>query len=301
VDQLRFDGRTVIVTGGARGIGRAHALLLASRGASVVVADHGGDIAGGGSSAQPADEVVAEITATGGAAIACFASVAEEQGAAKIVDTALERFGRIDAVVNNAGISDKHPFGELSNEQFRRMIDVHFLGTLYVTKAAWPHLVEAGYGRVVNTMSEGMLGAQELLTSYGAAKGGVWGLTRTLAAESAAHGILVNAVAPRALTRMSIDGAIAAAGGGEVPPEVQAIMDTMDPDLVSPTAAFLAHESCPINGEVLISGGGQVMRLVPVRTEGITSEHLTIEDVAEGLDAVMDTTGAKVTPIGAYA
>jgi hypothetical protein len=99
---------------------------------------------------------------------------------------------------------------------------------------------------------------------------------------------------------MSIDGAKANARGGEVDPQVQAIMDTMDPALVSPTAAFLAHESCPINGEVLISGGGQVIRLVPVRTTGITREELTIEDVAQGLDAIMDPTGAKVAPIGAY-
>jgi NAD(P)-dependent dehydrogenase (short-subunit alcohol dehydrogenase family) len=300
VDELRFDGRVVVVTGAGRGIGRCHALLLASRGANVVVADYGAEIDGSGSSWGPADEVVDEITGQGGNAIACYASVADEDGAATIVATALDRFGRIDAVVNNAGISDKHPFGELSNEQFRRMVDVHFLGTLYVTKAAWPHLVDAGYGRIVNTMSEGMLGAQDLLTSYGAAKGGVWGLTRTLAAESADLGIRVNAVAPRALTRMSIDGAKAAAGGGDVDPQVSAILARMDPALVSPTAAFLAHESCAINGEVLISGGGQVMRLVPVRTSGITREGLTIEDVAQNLDAIMDPTDARVAPIGAY-
>ena len=264
----------------------------------MVVADYGADIDGSGSSSGPADEVADEITQQGGTAIACYASVAEEEGAASIVAAAVDRFGRLDALVNNAGISDKHTFADLSNEQFRLMMSVHFFGTLYMTKAAWPHFVAAGSGRVVNTMSEGMLGAQDLLTSYGAAKGGVWGLTRTLAAECVDSDIRVNAVAPRALTRMSIDGAKAAAGGGDVDPQVSAIMATMDPDLVSPTAAYLAHESCAINGEVLISGGGQVMRLVPVRTSGITRERLTIEDVAEGLDAIMDPTGANVAPIG---
>jgi hypothetical protein len=301
MDELRFDGRVVVLTGSGRGIGRCHALLLASRGAQVVVADYGGEIDGSGSSTQPADDVVQEIEASGGTAVACHASVADEEGAASIIATALERFGHLDAVVNNAGISDKHLFGDLSNEQFRRMMSVHFFGTLYVTKAAWPHLVDAGYGRIVNTMSEGMLGAQDLLTSYGAAKGGVWGLTRTLAAESGELGIRVNAVAPRALTRMSVDGAKANARGGEVDPQVEAIMATMDPALVSPTAAFLAHESCELNGEVLIAGGGQVMRLAPVRTTGIAREGLSIEDVAQGIDEIMDMTNAKVAPIGAYA
>jgi NAD(P)-dependent dehydrogenase (short-subunit alcohol dehydrogenase family) len=153
MEQLRFDGRAAIVTGAGRGIGRAHALLLASRGAKVVVADYGGAVDGTGSSSGPAEEVAEEIRAAGGDAVACCASVAEEEGAALIVDTAMSSFGRLDIVVNNAGISDKHLFGDLTSEQFRRMMDVHFFGTLYVTKAAWPHLVEVGNGRIVNTIT----------------------------------------------------------------------------------------------------------------------------------------------------
>ena len=294
--ELRFDGRVVIVTGAGRGVGRSHALLLASRGAAVVVADYGGEIDGSGSSAQPALEVAHEVTAAGGTAVACYASVAEVQGAAEIVATAVEEFGRLDAVVNNAGISDKHEFADLSLEQFRRMMSVHFFGTLNMTQAAWPHFLAAGYGRFVNTMSEGSLGAQGQLTSYGAAKGAVWAFTRTLAAECVPFGIRANAVSPRANTRMAIDGAVAKARGGEVPPEVWTVMERMKPDLVSPVAAYLAHESCELNGEVIIAGGGDVARLCPTVTNGIRREGLTIEDVAGNVDAIMDTAGARARP-----
>ena len=297
--ELRFDGRVVVVTGGGRGIGRSHARLLASRGAQVVVADFGAELDGSGSSAQPAQEVVKEIEAAGGQAVMCHASVAEEAGAASIIQTALEHFGRLDAVINNAGISDMHLFEDLSLEQFRRMIDVHYLGTVLVTKFAWPHFVEAGYGRIVNTTSEGILGAQPLLTSYGAAKGAVWALTRNLAAEGAERGILANAVCPRALTRMSKQGEKVKAER-EPDPEVDSILARMNPDLVAPAAAYLAHESCTVNGEVLVAGGGDVFRLTPIVTRGISQESLTVEDVAEHIDAIMNIDDARVPPIGAY-
>jgi NAD(P)-dependent dehydrogenase (short-subunit alcohol dehydrogenase family) len=296
--ELRFDGRAVAVTGAGRGIGRSHALLLAARGAQVVVADFGAELDGSGSSSEPAQQVVAEIEGLGGEAVACHASVAEEDGAASIVETALERFGRLDAVVNNAGISDMHLFEDLSLEQFRRMIDVHFLGTVLVTKHAWPHFVAAGYGRVVNTTSEGILGAQPLLTSYGAAKGAVWAFTRNIAAEGVERGIIANAVCPRALTRMSLQGR--EAKGQEDDPEVESILARMNPDLVSPAAAYLAHESCTVNGEVLVAGGGEVFRLTPVVTMGISRESLTVEDVAEQIDTIMSTDDARVPPIGSY-
>ena len=299
--ELRFDGRSVIVTGAGRGLGRAHARLLADRGASVVVADTGASVDGTDGSEAPADEVVEEIRRAGGRAVACSASVATAEGAAAIVGTAVDSFGRIDAVVNNAGISDKHLFADLSDEQFRRMLDVHLFGTLHVTRAAWSHFVAAGYGRIVNTVSEGMLGAQPMLTSYGTAKGGVWGFTRTLAIEAAGEqDIRVNAVAPRALTRMLLADARAHAGGVDVDGAVAEALAHMDPALVSPVAAFLAHETCPINGEVLVAGGGRVMRLAPVRTSGITRDHLTLEDVADGLDQVMDPTGAVVVPVDEF-
>ena len=196
MSELRFDGRSVIVTGAGRGVGRAHAMLLAARGAKVVVADLGGKLDGSGSSSAPADEVVKEIQAAGGEAVACAASVADEAGAASIVQTALDAFGSIDVVVNNAGIAEPDWFEDLSIERFRRMVEVHYMGTVNVTFAAWPHMVKAGYGRIVNTCSEAMLGMSPKNTSYGGAKGGVFGFTRNLALDAARVGLRVNAVAP---------------------------------------------------------------------------------------------------------
>src|SRR6516162_3883863 len=178
MDELRCDGRVAIVTGAGRGVGRCHALLLAARGARVVVADLGGSLAGAGGSNEPAQQVVKEIEAAGGEAIAVFASVAEEAGAAAIVQAAIDTFGTVDIVVNNAGIADPGYLEDLSLDQFRLMNAVHYLGTLYVTKAAYPHLQAKGYGRIVNTFSEGVLGMVPKNTSYAAGKGGAFGFTR---------------------------------------------------------------------------------------------------------------------------
>ena len=302
MQELRFDGRVVIVTGAGRGIGRSHALLLGSKGARVVVADLGAGIDGGGSSESPADEVVEEIRASGAEAVSNYASVADEAGATSIVDTAIQTFGRLDALVNNAGIHDPGRFESLTAEQFRRMLDVHFFGTLFVVKAAWPHLVAAGYGRIVNTVSEAMLGGIPELTSYGAAKGAVFALTRNLATEGAAHGIKANALAPRAYTRMSASSSDALSEMLAIPKEdMEAINASMPPELCAPAAAFLAHESCPLNGEVLQVGMGGVARLAVVHAQGINKQPLTAEDIADNLDAVMDVTDARVTDAGGMA
>ena len=294
--ELRFDDRVVVVTGAGRGVGRGHALLLASKGARVVVADYGGGIDGDGSSPAPAEDVVKEITAAGGEAVACYASVADERGAKTIVDTALEVFGRIDAVINNAGIHDPALFDALSVEQFQKMLDVHFFGSMFVSRVAWPHFVEARYGRIVNTVSEAMLGGIPELTSYGSAKGAVLGLTRNLATEGVRHGIRVNAVAPRAYTRMSASHQDALS---EVLGLQRDVMDeinaSMPPELCAPAAAFLAHESCPLNGEVLLIGMGSVARIAVVRSQGIWKSPLTAEDIAENLDQILDLTDAQVT------
>jgi NAD(P)-dependent dehydrogenase (short-subunit alcohol dehydrogenase family) len=293
MSELRFDGRSVIVTGAGRGVGRSHSLLLASRGARVVVADLGGQLDGTGSSAEPAEQVVKEILAAGGEAVACHASVADEEGAASIVDTAMEAFGRLDVVINNAGISDPGPFTDLRIDQFQHMLDVHYLGTVYVLKAAWPHLKASGSGRVVNTCSEGTGGIHTNVSNYGAAKGSVLGLTLCLATESEQDGIRVNAVAPRANTRLA-DTSVLAEAYGITEEQAKEIMAPYTPDAVSPAAAFLAHESCQLNGVVLASGGGQVQRLALMENTGIKLDGLTVEDVALNIDTVTDLSSTQL-------
>ena len=294
--ELRFDDKVVVITGAGRGIGRCHALLLAARGARVVVADNGAEIDGSASPSRPADAVVAEISQAGGQAVACCASVADEDGAKSIIDAALDAFGRIDTVINNAGVHDPGLFETLSTERIRAMLDVHFFGTLFVSKAAWPHLIRAGYGRIVNTISEAMLGGIPELTSYGSAKGAVWGLTRNLATEGVVHGIGVNAIAPRAYTRMSASQGQQLAELFAMPDDVMAeINASMPPELCAPAAVFLAHESCALNGEVLMTGMGGVSRLAVVRTQGITKSPLTVEDIADNLDQIMNVNDAYVT------
>lgn len=300
--ELRFDGRVVVITGAGRGVGRCHALLLAAKGARVVVADYGVGIDGTGSSSTPAEVVVREIQDNGGEAVACCASVTEERAAQSIVDTAIEAFGRLDVVINNAGIHDPGAFDALSVAQFRAMLDVHYFGTVFVTRAAWPHFVQAGYGRVVNTVSEAMLGGIPELTSYGAAKGAVFGLTRNLATEGLAHGIRVNAIAPRAYTRMSASHSEQLSAVLSMPKEVmEQINASMPPEMCAPAAAFLAHESCPLNGEVLQIGMGTVARIAVVYSQGLFKSPLTAEDIAQNLDAIMDVTDARVTNTTAIA
>jgi NAD(P)-dependent dehydrogenase (short-subunit alcohol dehydrogenase family) len=232
--------------------------------------------------------------------VACCASVAEEHSAGRIVDTALDAFGRIDAVINNAGIHDPGLFANLTADQFRTMLDVHFFGTLFVAKAAWPHFVRASYGRVVNTVSDAMLGGFPELSSYGAAKAAVFGLTRNLATEGLPHGIRVNAIAPRAFTRLSASHSDKVAEVMSMSKEtMDEINASMPPDLCAPAAAFLAHESCPLNGEVLQTGMGSVARIAVVFSQGIWRSPMTAEDIAENIDTIMDIRDAGVTNAGA--
>jgi NAD(P)-dependent dehydrogenase (short-subunit alcohol dehydrogenase family) len=294
---LRFNDRVAIVTGSGRGVGRTHALSLASRGARVVVADLGGALDGSGSSSTPADEVVAEIREGGGEAVASYAPVDDENGAASIVQTALDTFGRLDILVNNAGISSPDLFEDQTLAQIRRLVDVHYLGSVYVTKAAWPHMVSAGYGRIVNTCSEGPLGIHEMMTGYGGAKGAVLGLTLSLAAEAPKHGIAVNGFSPRIATRMSAPDVLAHVYGQ--PAELfEGAMAAFPPEKSSPAAVYLAHESCQLNGHVLVSGGGDVLRMAVMENHGVHFEDVTPEAIAERIDEAVDMTNARVFGVG---
>lgn len=276
MDQLRYDGRTAIVTGagGNPSLGRSHALLLASRGANVVVNDIGElpsalDYPGVAS----AEVVVEEIRRAGGKAVADTNSVATEEGAAAIVRTALDAFGSIDIVVNNAGICRVVSFDEITPADFRQVIEVNLMGTVYVCRAAWPHMKAKGYGRIVNISSGSMTGLA-WQTAYAAAKGGVYSFTRALASDGAEYGIKANSVVPGALTRMvyavqESDSSFIAASG-----------DMMAPELVSPAVAFLAHESVPFTGECVESMGGRVNSFYLARTAGFEDVSMTIETLS---------------------
>jgi NAD(P)-dependent dehydrogenase (short-subunit alcohol dehydrogenase family) len=282
MDQLKFDGRTAIVTGagGNPSLGRAHALLLASRGANVVVNDIGRTDAPNYPGDASAQSVAEEIRAAGGRAMADSHSVADEQGAAAVVRTALEAFGSIDILVNNAGISLCVPFDEMSSGDTRRHVDINLMGTTWMCRAAWPHMREQGYGRIVNTGS-GAFAGQWGFAIYGASKGGVFSLTRALAVEGEAIGIKVNTVHPGGFTRMLL------AQQFDTSPMYEYARANLPAELVSPAVAFLAHESCPVSGECFDAMGGEMRRVYIAQTPGIHDPTLTIESIASRWDEVM--------------
>ena len=283
MEQMRFDGRTAIVTGagGNPGLGRAHAMLLASRGANVVVNDIGRDpevrhYPG----AASAEAVAEEIRAAGGKAVANTASVTSPEGAEAIVRAALDAFGSIDILVNNAGVSIGAPIDEMTPRDIQKHIDVNLMGAIWCARAAWPHMAAARYGRIVNITSTSMTGYANQV-AYAAAKGGVWTLTRSLAAEGEGLGIKVNAVSPAGYTRMVISAM------EEDSPLLAQSKENLPPALSSPAVAFLAHEQCPVTGECLESVGGTVQRCYIAQTTGFTDRHHTIEIIAERWSEIM--------------
>jgi NAD(P)-dependent dehydrogenase (short-subunit alcohol dehydrogenase family) len=286
MSRYNFDGRVAVVTGAGRGIGRAYALLLAERGASVVINDLGGTMEGDGSDDQPAATVTAEIVNAGGSAIADTSDVSIVAGGQSLIDAAVDGFGRIDIVVNNAGIIRFGSLPEVDADNLESHLAVHVGGSFNTTRAAWPHMVEQGYGRIVMTTSTGMFGRPDNL-GYATAKAGVIGMTRSLTAAGAAHGIKVNLVAPSASTRMVLPS------GGRVSPP-PAVLKGMEPELVAPMVAFLAHEDCDVSGEIYLAGAGRFARIFIASTEGYVHpqpERLTIEDVAENWATINDETG----------
>jgi NAD(P)-dependent dehydrogenase (short-subunit alcohol dehydrogenase family) len=273
MDPLTFDGRVAVITGAGGGLGRSHALELARRGAHVVVNDLGGAVDGTGGSASAAEQVVAEIRAAGGEAIANTDSVATPDGGAAIVECALDTFGRVDIVVNNAGILRDAAFKNVTPALLDAVIDVHLKGAFNVLRTAWPHLREQNYGRVVNTSSGSGLFGNFGQSNYGAAKAGLMGLTRVLSIEGARNNVMANAIAPIAHTRMT---------------EGQ-IDESMAPELISPFVAYLCHASCAVTGQAYSVGGGRVSRVFLGMTTGVTDPALTAETVADRIDEIDDT------------
>jgi NAD(P)-dependent dehydrogenase (short-subunit alcohol dehydrogenase family) len=285
VNELRFDDKVAVVTGGGRGIGRAYAHLLAARGASVVV----NDLVAPGE--NPAADVVREIANSGGSAVANTDSVSTEAGASAVVATAVATYGQLDIVINNAGVCMVAPLAAASIDDIRAQIGVNVWGPYLVTRAAWPALVASGAGRVIQTTSTGMLGLAGM-SAYATAKSAIIGLTRTAALEGAEHGIKVNAIAPAAATRMRMAGSSTLERLNTDPAEETEAFRGGAPALVAPAVAYLAHESCACSGEVLFASSGRVSRIYLAETVGIESKGLTVEDVAEGIAKIFDESGA---------
>jgi NAD(P)-dependent dehydrogenase (short-subunit alcohol dehydrogenase family) len=273
MSDVGFEGKVAIITGAGGGLGREHALLLASRGAQIVVNDLGGAVDGTGSSAGPAQKVVEEIEALGGAAVADTNSVASPEGADAMVRTALEAFGRVDIVINNAGILRDKSFQNMTQDLWDAVIAVHLTGAFNVTRAAWPHLREQAYGRIVSTSSAAGIFGNFGQTNYGAAKMGIVGLTRVWAQEGAKYNIKANAIAPVARTRMTED-------------LLGPLVEKLDPALVSPVVAYLVSEDCPVTGEIFSVGGGRVARVFIAEGPGYFKKDLTVEDVRDNFETI---------------
>jgi NAD(P)-dependent dehydrogenase (short-subunit alcohol dehydrogenase family) len=284
VSELRFDGRVAVVTGAGRGLGCAYAQLLASRGAKIVANDHGGSLSGDGADSGPAEQVVDAIRADGGEAVASTASVATRDGAAAIIATALDRYGRIDILIHNAGNVRRGSLKEMTYSDFDAVLDVHLRGAFNVVRQAFPVMCAAGYGRIVLTSSIGGLYGNRDVANYAAAKAGVIGLANVAALEGAADGVTCNVIVPAAVTRMA-EGIDTSA----YPP--------MGPELVAPVVGWLAHESCSVSGEMFIALAGRVARAVIAESPGVYRGSWTVEDVGVHLDAIRNIEAPLVFPV----
>lgn len=280
---IGFDGRVAIVTGAGSGLGRSHALMLAARGAKVVVNDLGGAVDGSGQSNAAADRVVAEIFKAGGQAVANYDSVSDPAGAGRIVATAIDRFGRLDILVNNAGTLRDKTFAKMDLADFRSVIEVHLMGSVNCTMAAWPHLKERNYGRIVMTSSGAGLYGNFGQSNYGAAKMALVGLMNVIKLEGVRNGILVNTVAPIAATRMT----------EELMPKHA--LPHLKSELVSAAVVYLCSETCQTSGHVISAGAGYFARAQMMEGEGVFLDPDAPADpdaVAAAYDRISDLSHA---------
>jgi NAD(P)-dependent dehydrogenase (short-subunit alcohol dehydrogenase family) len=284
VGSLRFDGKVAIVTGAGRNLGREYALLLASLGARVVVNDLGvaiSDTDGSGIAPEtnPADDVVAEIGDAGGEAVASYDTITTRAGGEAIVQTALDAFGGVDVVVNNAGQVRTAPFADFSDELTATVVDTQLHGTLNVSRAAWRLMARSGGGRIVNVSSGAAFGGVPGGSVYSMAKMGVVGLTRAMASEGRADGIVANVISPSAKTRLGTPF-------GPIPWSDE-LGEWLHPRLVAPLVGWLAHDACPLTGEWFTVGGGHIARVGITVTDGWLDRDATVDSVAAHLDDIM--------------
>ena len=281
---IRFEDRVAVVTGAGQGLGRSHALFLAERGAKVVVNDIGGAVDGEGTDTTPAETVVEEIRAAGGEAIANFDNVAGRDSAANIVRSAIEEFGRVDILINNAGILRDSRFHEMSLDDFEQVLSVHLLGSLYVTREVFPHMLENSYGRIVMTTSAAGLWGNPDQANYAAAKLAVVGMMNALRIEGSKHNVLINAVSPVADTRM---------GAGVFPDYFK---ELVRPELVSAAVAYLCSEDCKSSGEILTAAAGFYAKAQVLESAGFAfppGSDVTPEMIAEHYSEITDMSQAK--------
>jgi NAD(P)-dependent dehydrogenase (short-subunit alcohol dehydrogenase family) len=307
--ELRFDGRTAIVTGagGNPSLGRSYALLLAQRGANVVVNDIGAvaEVPAYAGIAAP-EAVAAEITARGGKAVADSSDVSTEAGAQALIDVALDAFGSVDILVNNAALCIMARFDEITSRHYHRIIETNLMGPVWTSRAAWPHMKSNTYGRIVN-VGAAVFGGNMLMGAYGVSKGGLFMLTQSLAVEGHEHGIKANTVNPIGYSRMipalQQDGAAM----------LGFFRDNFPADATAPLVAYLAHEDCPVSGECFDTAAGKINRTVVARNPGFTDAGHSIETLAARWPDVMATgelsvvegnlmaAGAEVRPYSEYA
>lgn len=289
---LRFDGRVIVVTGAGRGMGRDHALLLAARGAQVVINDVGtATMKGGAPSAGPAEAVAKEVTDAGGEAIASFDTVATPEGAQAIVDTAMKTWGRIDGILHNAGIARFAPVEDTDLDDYRAVLAVSLDAALYLTKAAWPIMRAQNYGKIIYVTSAGGLIGVPHNSPYAIAKTGIFGLMNVTRLEGAAHNIAVNLLGVGAYTRM-VESMF---GDDENARRMGEWWQRyVRPDLVAPVAAWLLHEDCKTSGAIINASGGHVSRSFFAVTRGFTKLDISIEDVRDHHQDIDDREGYSV-------